>query len=176
MQNGTLLTVGQPWPADEFHIPEEGVSFGWHTGYLLVIGDPFSEIDRERYVAAPLQLGFAEFGPLAVVALAADGIPASLDCARPFLPEDQPPEVSIDPADHLLWQAVLVQGGIVTNLRAFTTSPQVTVLLRRVAASQRAHGPLTYEQADDWIRLWHREAPTEESVWALCSVHCVSGA
>jgi hypothetical protein len=176
MHEGTLLAVGQPWPKDEFSIPSEGVSFGWHEGYLLVIGDPYCEINLERYVSSSLRLGFAEFGPLAVIAVAAEGIPASLDCARPFLPEDQPPEVTIDLADHLLWRAVLVQAGIVTNLRAFTTSPEVTVLLRRVAAAQRAHGPLTYAQADDWIRLWYREAPTEEVVWTLCSVQCESGA
>ena len=175
MEHGLFLSVGEQWPESQLVLPEEGLSFGWHGGNFLVIGDPHKEVDLAEYIRSSIRLGFTEFGPMAVIAFAADGIPASLDCARPYLPEDDVPEVTIEPAEHMLWQVALVQAGVVTNLRAFTTSPAVTILLRRVAAMQRAQGPLTYELADAWIQRWHQAAPSEEVLWARCMVQCLAG-
>ena len=175
MEHGTLLSVGERWPGAEGDLPEDALSFGWHLGNLLVIGDPHKEVNLPHYIQSRIRLGFAEFGPFAVLAFEAHGIPALLDCARPYLPGDPPPEVSIEPSQHMLWQVALVQAGVVTNLRAFMTSPAVTVLLRRVAAMQRAQGPIEMDEADGWLQRWYRAAPSEEMVWARCMVQCLAG-
>lgn len=175
MGDGVYLALGQPWPENQFDIPHDGLSFGWHSGNFLVIGDPFAEVDLGKYVNASIKVGFAEHGPLAVVIIDAPGLPAALDSARPYLSGDEAPEIVIEPADHIVWQLVLVQAGIITNLRAFTTSPDVTVFLRRVMAGQRAAGPLSYAEADVWIQDWFATAPSEADVWAACAVVCRSG-
>jgi len=175
MEHGTFFSVGEKWPPGVFDMPDEDLSFGWHSRNLLVIGDPNREVDLSTYIQSPIRLGFAEFGPLPILAFRADGLPASLDAAQPYLPGDDPPEVTLEPGEHILWQTVLVQAGVVTNIRAFTTSQAVTVLLRRVAAIQRAWGPLTFELADEWLRRWHMAAPSENVLWARCTVQCWSG-
>jgi hypothetical protein len=175
MHGGTLLTVGAPWPANEFELPADGLSFGWHLSHLLVIGDPFSEIDIETYRSSAIRVGIAEFGPLGIVAIEAGGIPAPLDCARPYLLGDAVPEVGIEEGDHVVWQMAIVQAGVVANIRAFTTSPETTVVLRRIAAGQRAAGPMSMSEADEWIHRWYQETPSATEVWQSCSVICQSG-
>lgn len=175
MLGGTVLTVGEPWPANEFSIPANGVSFGWHLGNLLVIGDPLSEIDIKAYLTSPIRVGIAEFGPLGIIVIDAEGLPAPLDCARPYLFGDPPPEVVIGEGDHILWNMAVVQAGLIANLRAFTTSPDTTVVLRRIASGQRAQGPLSQSEADVWIDAWYEAAPSAAAAWSACAVICQSG-
>lgn len=123
-----------------------------------------------------IRLGFAQFGPLVICMMKSSALPVTmLESPRPFIVGDPAPEVTVEDGDHMLWMLVTVSRGIILNMRAFTTSPRITVFLRRAFAEQRAHGPISYEQSDAWIRQWQAECPTDREAWKRVVVSCLAG-
>lgn len=174
--DGFLLALGEPWDDSVFHIPREFPSFGWQTDQFLVLGDPDAEVDVGRFERSTIRLGFAQHGPVAFILMKTDGLPMALmEAVRPYLVGDDPPEIHVSPGDHLLWQMVTVSAGVIVNLRAFTTSPQVTVWLRRVFAEQRAHGPITTAECDRWLDSWRAATPDLRETWRRVEVTCKAG-
>lgn len=173
------LTVGQRWRQDLFPLPTDVPTFGWHFSGehpLLVVGDPDGVLLPEMASHARLELGFAAFGPLAVVMLRSQDWPfLSMDSPRPYLDGDDAPEVQVSDGHHLLWTMAVVSQGVVTALRAFTASPEVTVWLRRRFAEQRARGPVSFEESDVWISRWQELTETEAALWSMAQVTCHAG-
>lgn len=173
------LHHGQPWPQNLFNVPTQFPSFGWHlsgNSPFLVIGDTDGVMTENAAATSPIRVGFTQFGPLIVCMMKSPALPASIvESPRPFLEGDPPPEVTIEKGEHILWRMVTVSRGIILNMRAFTTSPQVTIFLRRAFAEQRANGPITFAEADQWIARWKWECPTEREAWKRVVVSCKGG-
>lgn len=173
---GHFVTLGQSWNQDIMNIPTGYPSFGWHEGQYLILGDPFGEMNIDEWVRDTPQIGFGQFGPLVIIAIRSRSLPGPvIDCARPYLVGDAPPEITIEPGEHILWQCTTVSRGIVANMRAFTTSPRTTVYLRRALAEQRAHGPMTTSEADQWINQWQNATTNPKDVWRRMVVTCKAG-
>lgn len=143
---------------------------------FLVVGDTDGVMTENEASTASLRLGFTQFGPLVICMMKSSALPTTMvESPRPFLEGDVEPEITIEEGDHILWQMVTVSKGIILNMRAFTTSPQVTTFLRRAFSEQRANGPITFAEADQWITRWQQECPTEREAWKRVMVTCKGG-
>lgn len=171
--------MGQRWRDDIFAVPTDTPTFGWHfsgTSPYLLIGDPDGDLDADTAATARLELGFATFGPLLIVMLrSADWPFLTMDSPRPFFPDDDIIKPTWNDDDHLLWTQLLVSHGVVANIRAFTTSPAVTVWLRHALQAQQAAGAVTVTEADRWIGRWQEATSTERDLWAMAQVTCHAG-
>lgn len=179
MDDAVVLNLGQPWPQDYFRVPDDFPTFGWQmsgNSPFLVVGDPDGVMTEHEVATAPVRLGFTTFGPLVICMMKCPALPATMvESPRPFIIGDPPPEITIEKGDHILWQMVTVSRGIILNMRAFTTSPQVTVWLRRAFAEQRANGPISYAESDHWIARWREATPTEREAWKRVEVSSKGG-
>jgi hypothetical protein len=121
-----------------------------------------------------LKIGIMQTQSVGVLLVRA-GIMGTLECPRPYLVGDNEPEITYGDGEHILWSMVLVQAGIVTNIRAFTTSPHITRHIRRIFAEQRAAGPITTPRFDEILEDWYKGIPDEKTAWSRCLATCAAG-
>lgn len=174
------FTVGEPWDTGSWPLPTGGVSIGWYANApeLVVIGDPPAVIDADAFSTARFRIGFATHGPLTFLMLDDPCLgPAGgfLEAGTGWLHDQDAPEVTIEDADHIVWSLVLVTGGTVSALRAFTTSPAVTRWLRRARAEQRATGPLTGPQFLEARQSWITRYSDPKSAWRAAELTSWAG-
>jgi hypothetical protein len=167
------LTLGQRWT--EWVLPQNSVSAAWQRPHMLLISVPDPDPRIAMLVAnSTVKVGLLQTGSVAVLLLRTLPL-GTIECPRPYLVGDPEPEVSYGDGEHILWNMVLVQANIITNMRAFTTSPQMTKHIRRIFSEQRAEGPVTTEQFDSILDRWRETVQDERMAWARCLVTCNGG-
>jgi hypothetical protein len=167
------LHVGTPWTA--WSLPTDGPSAAWHHPHLLVISvpDPSPRL-TEALPESRVRLGILQTQSLAVLLIRADVL-GTIECPRPYLIGDDEPEITYGEGEHILWKLVLVQAGIITNIRAFTTSPQITRHVRRIFSEQRAEGPITPTRFEEILDDWYKSVRDDRTAWSRCLATCYGG-
>jgi hypothetical protein len=167
------LTLGQEWT--EWSLPQGTLSAAWQRPHMILISVPDPDPGIAAAVAeCPVKVGLLQTASIAVL-LVRPGPLGTIECPRPYLVGDTEPEVSYGDGEHILWNMILVQRNIITNMRAFTTSPQVTKHIRRIFSEQRAEGPVTTEQFDRALDRWRESVQDERTAWQRCLVTCNGG-
>jgi len=160
------LVVGQPWLLTSVY-KGPGVNGQWIDPYMLVIvngeqADP--RLDRDLNPRAPLKLGLAQFENMPVFLIRSPAF-GTLDIAHPWIAGAPEPEIVPIDASHILWNLVIVQEGHISSMHAFTTTPHMTTVARRIFAEQRSAGPLTVAQAQAAVDRWQQSTHSERDIW-----------
>lgn len=162
------LVVGQPWALTEpYRGP--GINGQWIDPYMIVIvnGDRFEpRLDTDLKPTSPLTVGIAQFESMPVFLVKSPSF-GTIDVAHPWIAGTPEPEVVPIDAVHILWHFVVVQGGRISSMHAFTTNAHVTKAARRIFAEQRSAGPVSAVEAQAAVDRWRAATETEKGVWKM---------
>lgn len=182
----TPITVGEAFPGDLLDLP----GLTWDPPGFLVMVVPSDDVAlRVALTGDNLSLGVASAGPVPVLMLRVrdhDGgtVLGHWEAPSAWREGNPPPEVRVEEADRILWQFVVVEGGPgytrtsrglprelpVVSLRAFTTSPALTRVLRRLRSEQRAAGPMTDAEVSAAIDEHYARVPSGADAWRRCLI------
>lgn len=185
----SLITavVGEPFPLELC----DSLSSYWDGISLLVLVVPNSDAELlEGLASGQLQLGVYSDGPFRSVVLRVRHQGQVLADWRISLPwtDGEPPDLPLCQDERMLWQLVVCTTNTdyeaddpvsyrhlpVAALRVFTTSPVVTRAMRRMAAEQRAAGPVTREQVVSALSEMRQRFGAQDQ-WDRCVAYSWAG-